>query len=170
MGNRSLLFLFLLLLGVFLAVKLDLPTKVTIGVTNLIYGNEMRGIGGFRILAEIPNPEIRKEGLTGESVCEALTAALEKAGVKSLPDELWQKTPGRPSLTVSVQAVKQAGNVYQYTVTIEAVRSEVEGAVPGAEKSKTIWSANKMGEGDISDIRLKINEIMDLFLKARSTD
>jgi hypothetical protein len=31
MSNRSLLFLLLLVLGVFLAVKFDLPTKVTIG-------------------------------------------------------------------------------------------------------------------------------------------
>jgi hypothetical protein len=168
MGNRSLLFLFLLLLGVFLAVRHELPMKATIGVTNLIYGDEMRGIGGFRILAELPNPEIRREGLTDESVREAMVAALAKVGVKNLTDELWRKTPGKPSLTVSVQAVKQAGGIYQYTVTIEAVRSEAEGALPGAEKSRTIWSAFKMGEGDISDIRAKINEITDLFLKARS--
>jgi hypothetical protein len=128
----------------------------------------MRGIGGFRILAEVPNPEVQREGLTGGSIREALAAALAKAGVRSLTDELWQKTPGKPSLSVSVQAVKQAGGIYQYTVTIEAVRSEAEGALPGAEKSRTIWSAFKMGEGDISDIRAKINEITDLFLKARS--
>ena len=76
MSNRSLLFLLLLLLGVFLVVKFDLPTKVTIGVTNLIYGNEMSGIGGFRILAEVSNPEVEREGLTGESVRETLAAAL----------------------------------------------------------------------------------------------
>ena len=168
MSNRSLLFLLLLLLGVFLAVKFDLPTKVTIGVTNQIYGDEMRGIGGFRILAEVPNPEVEKEGLTGESVRRALAAALAKAGVKSLPDDLWQKTPGRPSLSISVQAVKQAGGIYQYTVTIEVVRSEAEGAAPGSERSKTIWSTNKIGEGDVSDIRKNIDEITDVFLKARS--
>jgi hypothetical protein len=168
MGNRSLLFLLLLLLGVFLAVKFELPTKVTIGVTNLIYGDEIRGIGGFRILAEVPNPEVEKEGLSAASVRGSLVAALEKAGVKSLPDELWQKTPGKPSLSISVQALKQAGGIYQYTVTIEAVRREAEGSVPGAEKSKAIWSTYKMGEGDVSDIRAKIGEITGLFLKARS--
>lgn len=168
MSNRSLLFLLLLLLGVFLVVKFDLPTKVTIGVTNLIYGDEMKGIGGFRILAEVPNPEVEKEGLTGESVRGDLAAALAKAGVRRLPDEIWQKTPGKPSLSVSVQAVKQAGRIYQYTVTIEVVRSEAEGAVPGSEKSKTIWSTYKIGEGDVSDIRKNINEITDVFLKARS--
>ncbi|MCX5819967.1 MAG: hypothetical protein NT047_08675 [Deltaproteobacteria bacterium] len=168
MSNRSLLFLLLLLLGVFLAVKFDLPTKVTIAVTNQIYGDEMRGIGGFRILAEVPNPEVAREGLTGESVRKALAAALAKAGVKSLPDDLWQKTPGKPSLSVSVQAVKQAGGIYQYTVTIEVVRSEAEGAAPGAEKNKTIWSTNKIGEGNVSDIRKNIDEITGVFLKARS--
>ena len=168
MSNRSLLFLLLLLLGVFLVVKFDLPTKVTIGVTNLIYGNEMSGIGGFRILAEVSNPEVEREGLTGESVRGTLAAALAKAGVGSLTDELWQKTPGKPSLSVSVQAVKQAGGIYQYTVTIEVVRNEADGAVPGAEKSKTIWSTHKIGEGDVSDIRTNIKEITDVFLKARS--
>jgi hypothetical protein len=168
MGNRSIVFLLLLLLGVFLAVKFDLPTRATIGVTNLIYGDEMRGIGGFRVQAEVPNPEIQQEGLTGESVRGTLAAALEKAGVKILPEEVWQKTPGRPSLTVSVQAVKQPGGIYQYTVTLEAVRSEAEDAAPGSEKSKTIWSAYKMGEGDVSEIRIKINEMTEVFLKARS--
>lgn len=168
MGNRSLLFLALFLLGVFLAVRFDLPTRVTIGMTNLLYGDEVRGVGGFRILAEVPNPEIRREGLTGESVRENLAAALVKAGVKSLTDEAWQKTPGRPSLGVSVQATKQTGGIYQYTVTIEAVRSESEGVLIGAEKSRTLWSTYKMGEGDVSDIRVKINEITAVFLKARS--
>ncbi|MCE5264281.1 MAG: hypothetical protein LLG97_12190 [Deltaproteobacteria bacterium] len=168
MGNRSIAFLLLLLLGVFLAVKFDLPTKVTIGVTNLIYGDEMRGIGGFRVLADVPNPEIQKEGLTGESVRETLAIALQKAGVQILQDELWQKTSGRPSLTISVQAVKQPGKTYQYTVTLEAVRNESEEGAPGEEKSKTIWSTYKIGEGDISEIRTKLAEVTDLFLKARS--
>jgi hypothetical protein len=168
MGNRSLLFLVLLLLGVFLAVRFDLPMKATIVMTNLIYGDEMKSIGGFRILADVPNPEIQKEGITGESVRGALTDALVKAGVKSLSEEIWRKTPGRPSLSISVQAVKQAGRIYQYTVTIEAVRSEADGVPPGAEKSKTIWSTYKIGEGDVSGIRAKIDEITDVFLKARS--
>ena len=168
MSTRSLLFLLLLLLGVFLAVKFDLPTKVTIGMTNLIYGDEMRGIGGFRIAAEVSNPEVEREGLSGESVREALVAALAKAGITSLPNELWQKTPGKPSLSVSVQAMKQAGGIYQYTVTIEVVRSEAEHTALGAEKSKMIWSTHRMGEGDVSDIRKNINEITDIFLKARS--
>lgn len=168
MGNRSIAFLLLLLLGVFLAVRYDLPTKATVGITNLIYGDEMKGIDGFRILADVPNPEIHKEGLTGEAVRETLAAVLQKAGVKILTDELWQKTPGRPSLTISVHAVKQPGNIYQYTVTLEAVRSESEGGGPGGDKNKTIWSANKIGEGNISEIRMKINEITGLFLQARS--
>jgi hypothetical protein len=168
MSNRSLLFLLLLLLSVFLVVKFELPTRVTIGVTNLIYGDEMRGIGGFRILAEVPNPEVEREGLTGESVRGALAAALAKAGVRSLPHELWQKTPGKPSLNVSVQAVKQVGGIYQYTVTIEVTKSEAEHSAPGSEKSKTIWSTYKMGEGDVSDIRTEINEITGIFLKAHS--
>ena len=168
MSNRSLLFLLLFVLAIFLAVKFDVPTNVKIGVTNLIYGDEMRGIKGFLISVDAPNPELEKDGLRLEEVLRELTAKIEKAGVRSLPYELWQKTPGKPSLNVSVQAVKQAGGIYQYTVTIEVTKSEAENSALGSEKSKTIWSIDEMGEGGVSDIRTNINEITGVFLKARS--
>ena len=63
MSNRSLLFLLLLVLAIFLVVKFDVPTNVKIGVTNLIYGDEMRGIKGFRVSVDAPNPELEKDGL-----------------------------------------------------------------------------------------------------------
>ena len=72
------------------------------------------------------------------------------------------------SLSVSVQAVKQAGGIYQYTVTIEVTKSAAENSALGSEKSKTIWSIDEMGEGGVSDIRTNINEITGVFLKARS--
>jgi hypothetical protein len=168
MSNRSLLFLLLFVLAIFLVVKFDVPMNVKIGVTNLIYGDEMRGITGFRVSVDAPNPELEKDGLHREEVRQELTAKIEKAGVKSLPYELWQKTPGKPSLSVSVQAVKQAGGIYQYTVTIEVTKTEAENSAPGSEKSKTIWSTYDMGEGDVSDIRTNINEITGIFLKAHS--
>ena len=168
MSNRSLLFLLLLVLAIFLVVKFDLPTQVKIGVTNLIYGDEMRGIKGFQVSVDAPNPELEKDGLRREEVLQELTAKIEKAGVRSLPYELWQKTPGKPSLSVSVQAVKLEKQNYQYTVTIEVTKSEAEGSAPGSEKSKTIWSTYEMGEGDVSEIRTNINEITGVFLKARS--
>jgi len=168
LSNRSLLFLLLFVLAIFLVVKFDVPTNVKIGVTNLIYGDEMRGIKGFRVSVDAPNPELEKDGLRREEVLRELTAKIEKTGVRILPDELWQKTPGKPSLNVSVQAVKQEKQNYQYTVTIEVTKSEAENSAPGSEKSKTIWSTYEMGEGGVSDIRTNINEITSVFLKARS--
>jgi len=168
MSNRSLLFLLLFVLAIFLFVKFDVPTNVKIGVTNLIYGDEMRGIKGFRVSVDAPNPELEKDGLRREEVLQELTAKIEKDGVRSLPDELWQKTPGKPSLSVSIQAAKLEKQNYQYTVTIEVTKSEAENSAPGSEKSKTIWSTYEMGEGGVSDIRTNINEITGVFLKARS--
>ena len=55
MSNRKLFFLLILLLGVFMVVKFDLVTIAKIGVANLVYGDEMRCIDGFRVLVEIPN-------------------------------------------------------------------------------------------------------------------
>ncbi len=96
MSIRKLFFLLLLLLGAFLIVKFDLVTMAKIRVSNMIYGNEMRGIDGFRIVAEVPNPEVERDGLTRRSIRESLITPLAKAGVKNLSDELWNKTPGRP--------------------------------------------------------------------------
>jgi hypothetical protein len=168
MSNRSLLFLLLFVLAIFLVVKFDVPTNVKIGVTNLIYGDEMRSVKGLRISVDAPNPELEKDGLRREEVLGELTAKIEKAGIKILSDEEWRKTPGKPVLNVAILAVKVEKQNYQYTVTIEVTKSEAENAAPGSEKSKTIWSTHEMGEGGVSDIRMNINQIMGVFLKARS--
>lgn len=168
MSTRSLLFLPLFVLAIFLVVRFDVPTNIKIGVTNLIYGDEMRGIKGFRVSVDAPNPELEKDGLRREEVLQELTAKIEKAGIKILPDEKWRKTPGKPVLNATIQATKLEKQNYQYTVTIEVTKSEAENSAPGSEKSKTIWSIYEMGEGDVSDIRTNINEITGVFLKARS--
>ena len=64
MSTRSMLFLLLFLVAIFLAVRFDVPTQVKMGVTNLIYGDEMRGMKGFRVVVETVIPELEKEGLT----------------------------------------------------------------------------------------------------------
>lgn len=168
MNNRSLLFLLLFVLAIFLVVRFDVTTNVKIGVTNLIYGDEMRGIKGFRVSVDAPNPELEKDGLRREEVLHELTAKIEKAGIKILPDEKWRKTPGKPGLNATIEAAKLEKQKYQYTVTIEATTSEADNSAPGSEKSKTIWSIYEMGEGDVSDIRTNINKITDVFLKAHS--
>jgi hypothetical protein len=168
MSNRSLLFLLLLLVAVFLAVKLDLPTKLKIGVTNWIYGDEMREIYGFRVSADISSPELEKEGLTREKLRERLTAALLKAGIKTLPDEEWRQTPGRPLFSFAIQAAKLKPGKYQYTITIDVTKSETRSAASVSEKRKLLWSVSAMGEDNIADILLKIDEITSVFLKARA--
>ena len=168
MNNRLLLFLLLFVLAIFLVVKFDLPTQVKVGVTNLIYGDEMRGMKEFWVVVEPLIPELEKDGLPREEVLQTLTAALEKTGIKILSEEEWQKTPGRPVLNATIQAVKLEKQNYQYTVTIEVTKSEADDSAPGSEKSKTLWSISGMGEGDVSDIRTNINESTDVFLKARS--
>ena len=166
MSNRSLLFLLLFVLAIFLVVKFDLPTQVKIGVTNLIYGDEMRSIKGFRVSVDAPNPELEKDLLRREEVLQKLTANIEKAGIKILTDEEWKQTPGKPALNATIQAVKTEKQNYQYTVTIEVTKNEDKGS--GSEKIKTIWSTSGMGEGNVSDILMKIDEITSVFLIARS--
>ncbi len=168
MSNRSLLFLLLLLVAVFLAVKLDVPMKLKIGMTNWLYGDEMREIHRFRVSADISSPELEKEGLTRETLLERLTTALLKAGIKTLPDEEWRQTPGRPLFSVAIQAAKLEQGKYQYTITIDVTTSETRGAASVSEKSKLLWSISAMGEDNVADILLKIDEITSVFLKARA--
>jgi hypothetical protein len=170
MRNRSLFTLLLFMLAVFLIVKFDMVTKVKVGVTGMIYGNEMRSMKGFRVVVASPSPELAKEGLSQETIRQELIAKLEKAGVKSLMEWEWQKIPGKPVLNVAVNSLKTGSGLYQYTVTMEVEKSEdlQTPAAVSSEKVKTIWSTSGMGEGDVSDVRTKINETANLFLKAYS--
>ena len=170
MSNRSLFTLLLFVLAVFLIVKFDVATKVKVGLTIMIYGNEMRGMKGFRVVVTSPAPELEKEGLSQKTIRQGLISSLEKAGVKSLMEGEWQKIPGKPVLNVTVNAVKTASGLYQYAVTMEVEKSEdpQTPAAVSSEKVKTIWGTSGMGEGDVSDVRAKINEATNLFLKAYS--
>jgi hypothetical protein len=168
MSNRSLFFLLLLALAVFLVVKYDVMTDVKVGVTNLIYGDEMKGIKGFLVSVDSPNPELEKDGLRREEVLRELTAKIEKAGIKILSDEERQKTPGKPALNVKIQATKLEKQHYQYIIEMEVTKIEVGKSLDGSERIKTIWSEDELGRGDVFKIRTKINEITNVFFKARS--
>jgi len=168
MSNRSLVFLLVLLLSLFLAIKYDVPTKMKAGVMRIIYGAEITRLDGVLVQVEGPNPNIANEGFTSETVRADLVAKLAKAGIKSLSQDLWQKTPGKPSLTLSVLAVKQAGEIYQYTVILEVDKNEGEDASPDKVTRKIIWSSEKTGEGNVSAIREAIVNITNILLQSHS--
>ena len=168
MSVRSILLLLLLALAVFLAVKFDVPTQVKMGVTNLIYGDEMRSMKAFRVVVEILIPELEKEGLTREALREELSAMLEKGGVRSLGDAEWQKTVGKPVFNVTVDATKTGEGRYRYSFTIEVVKSESQGSGAYSEKIKTLWLTSGIGEGGVTDIRGRIKEEAQFFLKSHS--
>jgi hypothetical protein len=139
---------------------------VKIGVTNLIYGDEMRGMREFRVAVEPLSPELEKDGLTREKVLRELTARIEKAGIRNLGEEEWQKTPGKPTLSVTVSATKTGNRLYQYAVTIEVTKSEPQSSGAYSEKIVTLWISSTMGEGDAAGLRAGINEKMEFFLRA----
>ncbi|MBU1712272.1 MAG: hypothetical protein KKD47_04120 [Proteobacteria bacterium] len=168
MSNRSVLFLILFVLAAFLAFRFDVPSQVKMGMANLIYGDEMRGMKAFHVAVETTTPELEKEGLTREELLKELSTMLEKGGIRILGDTEWQKTPGKPELNVAVNAAKTGNNLFQYSVTIEARKSE--NPKPGAysEKIKTLWLTTGVGEGGVSDIRARVKEEARLFLKSHS--
>ncbi len=167
MRIRSLFSLLILLIVVFLIVKLDLFTKVKIGVTNMIYGNEIAEMKSLRVEVEPLPADLEKEGLTRGTIRRELSAALEIAGVGKLAEEEWQIMPDRPTLNAMIDATKVAEGRYQYSVVLEVIRREPPDPGGYGAKHKIIWSSSGMGEGDVSDIRARITQEMGIFLKAR---
>ncbi len=167
MSNRTLVSLVILLIAVFLIVKLDVFTKVKVTVTNLIYGEEMRSIKSFRVVVDPLIPELEKAGLTREAVRQEIEATLEKNGIHSLTEEDWRKVPAKPSLNVTIDATKAEGGLYQFNVTISIIKEEEK---PGAlaEKLKLIWLTSGMGNGGVTDIRARIAQELELFLKVHA--
>jgi hypothetical protein len=168
MRTRSLLFLLLFLMVIYVAVRFDVPAKVKISATNLIYGDEMRGFTGFRLFVRSLNPQLEKDGLTQDVIYQELRTKLEKAGVKSLGTAEWQNVPGKPILNLLIDTTRTEANRYQYSVTIEVGKSERHSSGVYSEKIVILWSSSGMGEGDVADIRATINEELELFLKSRS--
>jgi len=158
----------LVAIAAILVVKFDVTTQVKIGVTNMLYGSDMRALTGLRVVVEPLHPELEKDGLRTEDIFRELAARVEKSGVRRLTDDEWQRAPGKPALTAAIEAVKLDREKYQYTVSLEATKTEAGGPVAGGQKVTTIWSTSGMGEGSVADIRAKINEVTELFIKARA--
>jgi hypothetical protein len=161
-------YLLLILPAIFLAVRFDVPTQIKMGVTNLIYGDEMRGMKGFRVVVEALIPELEKEGLTRETLLKELSTTLEKGGIRALDEVEWQKTSGKPVLTVTVNATKTGDGRYQYSTLIEVGKSESPDSGAFSEKVKTLWLTSGMGEGGLSDIRAMIKEEAMFFIKSHA--
>ena len=171
MHYRSQLFLLIILLAVFFTVKLDVPRRIQIILMNLIYGEEMRNIHALHVVVDPLMPELEREGLTQAWFLQNCVAKMEKAGLKNLTEEEWQQTPGKPTVNITVNATKTENEVYQYSIVLDVEKSELQGIAGAyAQKVKTIWSASGMGEGGVSEIRAKMNEVLELFLKSHAGD
>jgi hypothetical protein len=168
---RKPVLIILLVLAFFLTVKFDLLTTAKLGLENLFYKQDIQRIGSFHILVEVTNPEIEREGLTRESIRKTVAQMLEKSGVRIIPEELWQKTPGRPSLNIWVNALPAEGQkgIYQYMINIAVTRKEDTADTLGVpQKDKVIWSTSELGKDDVKAIRNEINRLTEKFLKAHS--
>ena len=168
---RKLILIIILVLAVFVTVKFDLLTAAKLGLENLFYKQDIQRIGSFHILVEVTNPEIEREGLTRESIRKTVAQMLGKSGVRIITEELWQKTPGRPSLNIWVNALpaeRQKG-IYQYMINIAVTRREDVPGMPGIpQKDKVIWSTSELGKNDVKSIRNEITLLTEKFLKAHS--
>jgi hypothetical protein len=170
MRNRTILILLLLLVAVFLFFKFDVITRVKIIAANIIYGEEVRNIKELRVIVEAIPSELDNMGLSGEDISRDLISKLEKAGIKILQEDEWQKVPGRPALILRILTVKDKERMHSFMITFEVTKSNFEAHssnIYSREKVRTIWSTSGMGDG-VVDIRKKIGELLDLFLQTHS--
>lgn len=171
MKNRTILILLLLLGAVYLVSKFDMITQVKIIAANILYGEELRHIKGFRVVVEAENPELKKQGLSEESIRQELSTRLQKAGINILNEDEWKKVPERPVFNLRIIADKSKESLQSFIVSMEITKSNIQlhgSNIYSTEKVKTIWSTSGMGEGGIINIREKIDELTGLFLKAYS--
>jgi hypothetical protein len=168
MRNRSVLVMLLVLLAIFLTVKFDLLRTVRTGITNMLYGDELRAIKGFRIHVDLANPELAMDGLTGESIRTLLTTVFGNAGTTVLTDNSWEKIPGRPSFNVSISATKQPEGGYQYVVSMDLSQDAAKSNISGTQNQKIVWASSEMGTGRVEDIRKEIDSMVQMFLNVRS--
>jgi hypothetical protein len=168
---RKLILIIVLILAVFLTVKFDLLTTAKLGLENFFYKQDIQRIGRIHILVEVTNPEIERAGLTRELIRETVVQMLEKSGIGIIPEELWQKTPGRPSLNIWVNALPAEGQkgIYQYMINIAVTWKDEKADAQGLpQKDKVIWSTSELGKNDVKAIRNEINKLINEFLRAYS--
>jgi hypothetical protein len=171
MRNRTILILLLLLLASYLVAKYDLIMQAKIIAANIIYGEELRKIKGFLVVVEQANRDLKKEGLSEESVRQELVSRLEQGRIKILQEAEWKNFPAKPVLHLKILADKNKESLYSFVVTMEVTTSDTEqnsSKVYSTEKEKTIWLTSGIGEGGIINIREKIDELTKLFLKTCS--
>jgi len=120
----------------------------------------------------VTNPEIEQAGLTRESIRKTVVRMLEKSGVGIIPEELRQKTPGRPSLNIWVNALPAKGQkgIYQYMINLAVTKKVVSDVPLIKEKDRMLWSTSELGKGNIEAIRNEIVRLTEKFLKARAGD
>lgn len=169
MNYRSMLYSLLALVVVFLAVKYDVPKNMHIAAMNLLYGNDMKKIPGFLIVVDPLIPELENAGLTRDSLLLAAMARVKEAGIQTLTVEDWQERPDKPSLNITINATKSGNDLFQYSAVIGVEKNDPRDTA-GTYRAKvdTIWGTSGMGEGNVADIRLKIDEMLDLFIKAHA--
>ncbi len=171
MRNRTILILLLLLGAVYLISKFDMITQVKIIAANILYGEELRHIKGFRVVVEAENPELKKQGLSEESIRQELSTRLQKAGINILNEDEWKKVPERPVFNLRIIADKSKESLQSFIVSMEITKSNIQlhgSNIYSTERVKTIWITSSMGEGGVLDIREKIDELTGLFLKSYS--
>jgi hypothetical protein len=129
----------------------------------------LKGIEGIGVLGEEVSAEAVMDGLKKSELGTNTIQELKSAGIKALTDQQLNSAPGKPTLVISVNTLKHAGDVYSYTVSLSLDQKVFLERNPAMMIESPTWSVLATGaclpeELDAS-VKAYVKNLVQQFIK-----
>jgi len=154
--------------GVILVIGLAIFGYTEVWGKSKLQRTTLRGLKGVYVLIEELNPDLEKDGLTGEQLLTDAELKLRKVGIEVLTEEEWLKTPDLPYLYVNINGDKVKNTFYCISIhvsLIQEIRLERNSFI---KASGSTWQTSSVGGCNesvvISTVRDGLGDIIDNFI------
>jgi len=128
----------------------------------------LRGLAGVLVVVEELKEEARADGLSAGALQDFVELKLVRSGLRVLPHDDWRRTPGRPWLYVSVNAMKIV-STYFFSIDVQLKQDISLVRQPDIASSCATWELGSIGfvtaEHLCTKIQDSVDAYLDLFLK-----
>jgi len=154
--------------GVILVIGLAIFGYTEVWGKSKLQRTTLRGLKGVYVLIEELNPDLEKDGLTGEQLLTDAELKLRKVGIEVLTEEEWLKTPDLPYLYVNINGDKVKNTFYCLSIQvslIQEIRLERNSFI---KASSSTWQTSSVGGCNesvvISTVRDGLGDIINNFI------